>query len=142
MNRTGAAISALLIICCSLPTGALAQEVVEELVVIGVTPSRDGAGLPEEKIPYRVQSSSAEDIDRSQSLDISDYLRHNLASVTHNDAQNNPLQPDIQYRGFTASPLLGLSQGMSVYQNGVTHQRTPGRYGELGPAARIGDTQH
>ena len=98
---------------------ATAQEAVEEILVIGVTPSRDGAGLPEEKIPYRVQSSSAEDIDRSQSLDISDFLRHNLASVTHNDAQNNPLQPDIQYRGFTASPLLGLSQGMSVYQNGV-----------------------
>ena len=119
MNRTGAAISALLITCCSLPGMTGAQETVEEILVIGVTPSRDGAGLPEEKIPYRVQSSSAEDIDRSQSLDISDYLRHNLASVTHNDAQNNPLQPDIQYRGFTASPLLGLSQGMSVYQNGV-----------------------
>ena len=119
MNRTGIAVFASLITCCSLPSATIGQEVVEELVVIGVTPSRDGAGLPEEKIPYRVQSSSAEDIERSQSLDISDYLRHNLASVTHNDAQNNPLQPDIQYRGFTASPLLGLSQGMSVYQNGV-----------------------
>ena len=103
----------------SLPGIAGAQETLEEITVIGVTPSRDGAGLPEEKIPYRVQSSSAEDINRSQSLDISDYLRHNLASVTHNDAQNNPLQPDIQYRGYAASPLLGLAQGMSVYQNGV-----------------------
>ncbi len=119
MNRSRIAIFASLIICCSLSSGAGAQEAVEELVVIGVTPSRDGTGLPEEKIPYRVQSSTAEDIERSQSLDISDFLRHNLASVTHNDAQNNPLQPDIQYRGFTASPLLGLSQGMSVYQNGV-----------------------
>ena len=119
MNRTGIAIFASLITCCSLPAVTSAQEVLEEITVIGVTPSRDGAGLPEEKIPYRVQSSTAEDIDRSQSLDISDFLRHNLASVTHNDAQNNPLQPDIQYRGFTASPLLGLSQGMSVYQNGV-----------------------
>ena len=119
MKRTGFAIFASLVICSLLSGITVAQEVVEELVVIGVTPSRDGAGLPEEKIPYRVQSSSAEDIDRSHSLDISDFLRHNLASVTHNDAQNNPLQPDIQYRGFTASPLLGLSQGMSVYQNGV-----------------------
>ncbi len=119
MNRTGIAVFASLITCCSLPSATSGQEVVEEMVVIGVTPSRDGAGLPEEKIPYRVQSSSAEDIERSHSLDITDYLRHNLASVTHNDAQNNPLQPDIQYRGFTASPLLGLSQGISVYQNGV-----------------------
>ena len=119
MNRTGIAIFASLITCCSLPVVTSAQEAVEEIVVIGVTPSRDGAGLPEDKIPYRVQSASAEDIDRSQSLDISDFLRHNLASITHNDAQNNPLQPDIQYRGYAASPLLGLAQGMSVYQNGV-----------------------
>ncbi|MDO6749051.1 TonB-dependent receptor plug domain-containing protein, partial [Gilvimarinus sp. 1_MG-2023] len=30
-----------------------------------------------------------------------------------------PYQPDVQYRGFTASPLLGLPQGVSVYMNGV-----------------------
>ena len=108
-----------LIIFSSLPGITAAQETLEEITVIGITPSRDGSGLPEDKIPYRVQSASAEDIDRSQSLDISDFLRHNLASVTHNDAQNNPLQPDIQYRGYAASPLLGLAQGMSVYQNGV-----------------------
>src|SRR5262249_27272029 len=35
------------------------------------------------------------------------------------DAQNNPLQPDVNFRGFTASPLLGLAQGLAVYQNGV-----------------------
>ncbi len=39
--------------------------------------------------------------------------------MTINSAQNNPLQPDVQYRGFAASPLLGLSQGIAVYQNGV-----------------------
>ena len=30
-----------------------------------------------------------------------------------------PLQPDFNFRGFTASPLLGLPQGLAVYQNGV-----------------------
>ena len=72
-----------------------------------------------EKIPYNVQSASSDDLDRSQSLGLSDFLKHNLGSVTLNDAQNNPLQPDIQYRGYTSSPLLGLAQGMAVYQNGV-----------------------
>ncbi|MDE0155141.1 MAG: TonB-dependent receptor [Gammaproteobacteria bacterium] len=119
MKLPNPALFASLLIFCSISGVTAAQEAVEEILVIGVTPSRDGAGLSEDKIPYRVQSSSAEDIDRSQSLDISDFLRHNLASITHNDAQNNPLQPDIQYRGYAASPLLGLAQGMSVYQNGV-----------------------
>ncbi len=118
MNRTGIMFCASLIIGSCLPAATAAQEVDEEIVVIGVTPTR-GAGLPEEKIPYNVQSASSDDLDRSQSLGLSDFLKHNLGSVTLNDAQNNPLQPDIQYRGYTSSPLLGLAQGMAVYQNGV-----------------------
>ena len=90
----------------------------EEVVVIGVTPSH-GAGLPTGKIPYNVQAATSEDIERSESLDLSDFLNRNLGSVNLNEAQNNPLQPDLQYRGFTASPLLGLAQGLAVYQNGV-----------------------
>ena len=33
--------------------------------------------------------------------------------------QGNPFQPDINYRGYTASPLLGTPQGLSVYMDGV-----------------------
>ncbi|MEO8040300.1 MAG: TonB-dependent receptor, partial [Betaproteobacteria bacterium] len=40
-------------------------------------------------------------------------------SVNVNDVQGNPYQPDLNYRGFTASPLLGVPQGLSVYQDGV-----------------------
>ncbi|MGL6161766.1 TonB-dependent receptor [Microbulbifer sp.] len=97
---------------------ATAQEIQEEVVVIGVTPTQ-GAGLPETQIPYNVQSAHGDDIERTQSLSIADFLNRTMESVSINDAQNNPLQPDVQYRGFTASPLLGLAQGMAVYQNGV-----------------------
>ena len=33
--------------------------------------------------------------------------------------QGNPIQPDLNYRGYTASPLLGTPQGISVYMDGV-----------------------
>ena len=33
--------------------------------------------------------------------------------------QSNPFQADINYRGYTASPLLGTPQGLSVYMDGV-----------------------
>jgi hypothetical protein len=46
-------------------------------------------------------------------------LERSSASVTRNDAQGNPFQPDVQVRGFAASPLLGTPQGIAVYQNGV-----------------------
>ena len=118
MKTADIALFTSLLISCSLPAVTVAQEVAEEIVVIGVTPTQ-GVGLPEDKIPYNVQSATSDDLDRAQSLDLSDFLKHNLGSVTINDAQNNTLQPDIQYRGYTSSPLLGLAQGMAVYQNGV-----------------------
>lgn len=93
-------------------------QVLETMEVIGVTPVH-GVGLSKEKLPYSVQSATDKDLRRTQSLDLTQYMNRNLGSVTINDAQNNPLQPDIQYRGFSASPLLGLPQGISVYQNGV-----------------------
>ncbi len=90
----------------------------EEVVVIGVTPNQ-GVGLEKEKIPYNVQSASSDDLENAQSLDITDYLNRNVASININDAASNPLQPDVQFRGYSASPLLGLAQGIAVYQNGV-----------------------
>ena len=89
----------------------------EEVLVIGVIPS--GAGLDKSKIPFPVQNRNASDIENANPLNISDFLRQSFTSVSLNDAQNNPMQPDLQYRGFTASPLLGLAQGLAVYQNGA-----------------------
>ncbi|RDJ94108.1 Plug domain-containing protein, partial [Lacticaseibacillus rhamnosus] len=70
-------------------------------------------------VPANVQRALAEQIERSQSLDLTDFLNREFGSVSINHAQNNPLQPDFNFRGFTASPLLGLPQGLSVYENGV-----------------------
>lgn len=95
-----------------------ATETLQEVEVIGVTPTH-GVGLPKEKIPVNVQSATSEDLERSNNLDLTDYLNRNLGSVNINEAQGNTLQPDVQYRGFTASPLLGLPQGLAVYVDGV-----------------------
>ena len=90
----------------------------EEVVVVGTTPG-GAARLDVNHIPFAVQTADADAFERSQSLDLTDYMNANLGSVSINSAQNNPLQPDVQFRGFTASPLLGLAQGISVYQNGA-----------------------
>ena len=70
-------------------------------------------------VPANVQRATAEQLERSQALDLTDFLNRGFSSVSINQAQNNPLQPDFNFRGFTASPLLGLPQGIAVYQNGV-----------------------
>ena len=77
------------------------------------------AGVPLERVPANVQSATADDIERAQSLDLTDFLNRDFGSVSINHAQSNPLQPDVNFRGFTASPLLGLSPGFTIYQNGV-----------------------
>ena len=92
--------------------------VLEEVVVVAVSPT-EGTERPRDDIARHVQKLTAERLARAQSLDLSDYLNRHLASVSINAAQNNPLQPDLQFRGYTASPLLGLPQGLAVYQDGA-----------------------
>jgi outer membrane receptor protein involved in Fe transport len=86
--------------------------------IIGSTPL-PGLGMPIEKFPGNVQSATAGDIRRAQAQTLPDLLTTQMPSVNVNDVQGNPYQPDLNYRGFTASPLLGLPQGLSVYQDGV-----------------------
>lgn len=90
----------------------------DNIEVISPTPLH-GVGLDARKIPGHVQSATAEEIERSQALDISDFMNQTMGSVSVNAAQNNPFQPDLKFRGFTASPLVGNAQGISVYQDGV-----------------------
>jgi outer membrane cobalamin receptor len=66
-----------------------------------------------------VQTSTAADLDRSGALDLSDFANRRLQGVHVNEMQGNPFQPDVNYRGYTASPLLGTPQGLSVYMDGV-----------------------
>jgi len=107
-----------LVLVTALPCVAADDEPVEEITVIGVTPT-EGAELDPLKVPANVQTGTAEDLARTHSLDLSDYMLRTMGSVSINSAQSNPLQPDVQFRGFTASPLLGLPQGLAVYQDGA-----------------------
>ncbi|MGZ4981550.1 MAG: TonB-dependent receptor [Methylobacter sp.] len=86
--------------------------------VVGVTPLQD-SGVTASKVPANIQHVSSEQLEKAQSTTLADYISRYLGSVHVNEAQNNPLQPDISYRGFVASPLLGLPQGLSTYVNGV-----------------------
>ncbi|SAL11200.1 TonB-dependent receptor [Caballeronia telluris] len=93
-------------------------EALPSIVVVGTTPLL-GVGTPLEKVPANVQTIRGRDIDAQHPQTISDYFAANVVSVDINDAQGNGSQADINYRGFTASPLLGTPQGLSVFLDGV-----------------------
>jgi len=95
---------------------AVAQETTEQVVIVTAYGTKP---IARDRVPSFVQSAVADELERAQSLDLTDFLNRNFASVSINHAQNNPLQPDFNFRGFTASPLLGLPQGLAVYQNGM-----------------------
>ncbi len=78
-----------------------------------------GTTIDIDKIPGNVQILSAGDLTREGSASLTNALNSNLSSVSINDDLDDPFQPDILYRGFEASPVLGTPQGLAVYQNGV-----------------------
>jgi outer membrane receptor protein involved in Fe transport len=86
--------------------------------VIGTTPL-PGLGTALKDVPANVQTFDRRDFDRQRSLDLTDFLGANANSVGIGAAQGNAYQQDINFRGFTASPLLGAAQGLSVFQDGV-----------------------
>ena len=104
------------LIALAIAANAGAQEV-EEIVVVGVVPA--GSTMDTDKLAYPVQTATNADLEKIAAVSIADFLKQSFSSISLNEAQNNPLQPDLQYRGFTASPVLGLAQGLAVYQNGV-----------------------
>jgi iron complex outermembrane recepter protein len=97
---------------------AEALEYGEVIEVIGTTPV-PGLGTALENVPASVQTYGAAEVGKQRPLSTADFLERRAASVNLNSGQGNPLQPDVSYRGFTASPLLGTPQGMSVFLDGV-----------------------
>ena len=97
------------------PTAASRLPQVE---VIGTTPL-PGLGLSRELIPAPVQSATDADMQRGNAINLPDFLNRSIGGVHINEMQGNPFQPDVNYRGFSASPLLGTPQGLSVYMDGV-----------------------
>lgn len=78
-----------------------------------------GLAVTKEEIPGNVQSISAKEIKESKAVSLTDLMNSKLQSVNINDYQSNPFQMDVTYRGFTASPQLGTSQGLSVFLDGI-----------------------
>lgn len=88
-------------------------------VEVTATTPLTGPGIEADKVPAAVRRLSEGDLARQGTPDLLGTLESRVPSVNANAAQNNPFQPDLQFRGFTASPLIGNAQGLAVYQNGV-----------------------
>ena len=104
-------------VLATLPNVTLAAPHGERIEVVEVVAPLSLEG--QAQAAHNSQAATAQAIAAARTLDLAQFLERNLASVFINEAQGNPLQPDVQYRGFVGSPLLGLPQGIAVYQDAV-----------------------
>jgi outer membrane receptor protein involved in Fe transport len=86
--------------------------------VIAVAPGHSGE-VSRGRIPASVSRMDEAELSDRRGVSPADALHERLGAVTLEEATTNPFQPNLRFRGFTASPLLGLPQGVAVYQNGV-----------------------
>jgi iron complex outermembrane recepter protein len=89
-----------------------------EIVVIGVTPV-PGFKVDKDKVPGSIQTLKSSDLTRNGAANVLGALEQQVSAVNFNDTIADPFQPDVLFRGFEASPVLGTPEGMAVYQNGV-----------------------
>jgi iron complex outermembrane receptor protein len=90
----------------------------DQIVVVGVTPV-PGFKVDRDKIPGNIQTLKSSDLTRNGAASVLSALDQQIGSVNFNDTLADPFQPELLFRGFEASPVLGTPQGMAVYQNGV-----------------------
>ncbi|KAA0125773.1 TonB-dependent receptor [Methylobacterium sp. P1-11] len=79
-----------------------------------------GSEQPLYKIPSTVESVTASDLAIDQANNnLVTTLARRTPGINISDSQGNNNRVDVTYRGFTASPVQGVPQGLAVYQNGV-----------------------
>lgn len=97
---------------------AAAAPSTNEVEVAGAAPV-PGTGIERDRLPYSVFTAPAEDIEAGQAASLPEVLSARLPSVQITETQGNPFQPEVTFRGFQASPLLGSAQALSVFLDGM-----------------------
>jgi iron complex outermembrane receptor protein len=93
------------------------------------TPAPADSGMIErDKVPSNTQVLTSADFSHDRSTSFLEGLGQYLPGVFIGDQSGNQFQRDVNYRGFSASPVPGTPQGLAVYQNGV---RINESYGDI-----------
>jgi iron complex outermembrane recepter protein len=118
VTRLKALKHALLLTCAVWPGLASAQEALPTIEVVGIAPGSSG-GIDREKVPSNVQTIGGADLDHAKTPSLLDGMVQALPGVSLSDQSGNAFQRNLDYRGFSASPVPGSVQGLAVYQNGT-----------------------
>jgi iron complex outermembrane recepter protein len=115
MAVLGAAVPALAL-AQSPPPPPPESELPVETIVVTPLP---GSGIDRDKVPANVMSLGPKDLGPVGGAGLTGALERRAGSISLNDEQGTPFQPDVEFRGFDASPIFGTPQGLAIYQSGV-----------------------
>jgi iron complex outermembrane receptor protein len=71
------------------------------------------------RTPAATNILSAPEIAATHEFDVARALNRAAPGVSIVDVTGNPYSPQVDFRGFVASPVTGTPQGLAVYMNGV-----------------------
>src|SRR5207244_2775458 len=83
------------------------------------TSAPDPFAIARDKVPSNTEVLTSADFEHTRATNLLDSLSRALPGVSLGDQSGNSFQRDLNYRGFTASPVPGTPQGLAVYQNGI-----------------------
>lgn len=100
------------------PAAALPSPELPPVLVVAPAPL-PGADVPRELVAVGVQGATSADLQRSRPRHLAELLDEAFAGVNLSEAQGNPFQTDLSFRGFSVSPLLGSQNALAVLVDGV-----------------------
>ena len=71
------------------------------------------------QVPAAVHVVEGAEIANVRKFNLGEALQRTAPGVIINDVGGNPAFPELNYRGFNASPYAGVPQGLAVFQNGI-----------------------
>ena len=107
-----------LALASSASLGAAEKLTTSTINVYSATPL-PSLGLPLNIIPANIQIATPKAINAQSGVSLADYMSTNMQSVSVTEMGGNPWQPEVTFRGYSASPLLGMPQGISTFVDGV-----------------------
>ncbi len=70
-------------------------------------------------VPAATYTITGKELQNTRAFDLTGNLVRQAPGVIVNDVAGGPFLPEVDFRGFVASPIAGTPQGLAVYQNGV-----------------------
>lgn len=98
------------------PDAGQPAEASEEIVVVGRLPQ---VPLPPSRVPASIHTIDAAEVRRSARSSLPESLAGRIPGLSLSDEQGNAHQPDLSLRGFQATSVTGVPQGVSLFLDGV-----------------------